>query len=507
MYCACRLAPGIAKSSFVCRGPIMTLLGTLSLLLFLSALIAALRGWIPQRVLTLQSVLVLVALVIILLRVIVGPPVLWAQIFTATSLHPITSTIAGFLFAGALQAAGGFQAAASMVGRVTHTPLGLPFAIVLLVNFPTVFAMPCGRILAAPLMPLALMLGFEIARLHQDKTMTAMVVFGLLVNAGASCAPSLIGGLGLLGEGMGRFPMGAFSKPNQMGILAITIATMAVIRLYYGRTLSVRTEEAPSAPSGPIPETAYLSFILFIAVLIVVVAVRPPIPIQTILTLMTVVVMFVARLSFRDLLSGIILHPLSALVAGYIVAGALLTASGFEVLQALLVMIAEHTVLGYIGVSVLVVFLPLFLAMPCGRIISVSLIPGVLMFGGRVAEASGFALAPAVLLSSFVLSSAASCGPSPLGGVGNIGEGRLRLRGFWSSRPQSLGIFMGVPLAALLVPLHGIQPPAFDPAFALVMLLIGATVGVLTNILFGYRPWHLGGVIGGLLVGILTVIL
>jgi hypothetical protein len=477
------------------------------MILFISALIAALRGWIPQRVLTLQSVLVLVALVVILLRIILGPRILWAQVFTATSLHPITSTIAGFLFAGALQAAGGFRAAASLLERVTHTALGLPFAIVLLVNFPVIFAMPCGRILSAPLMPLALMLGFEIARLKQDKTMTAMVVFGFLVNAGASCAPSLIGGLGLLGEGMGRFPMGAFSKPNQMGILAITVATMAMIRLHYGNSLNMGAEDAPSDISIKTAESGYFSFFLFVAVLIVIVALKPPIPIQTVLTLMTVVVMIVGRLSFRDLLGGIMLHPLSALVAGYIVAGALLAAGGFEALQAVLVMLAEHTVLGYIGVSILVVFLPLFLAMPCGRIISVSLIPGVIMFGSRVAEVSGFQLAPAVLLASFVLSSAASCGPSPLGGVGNMGEGRLRIRGSWSSRPQSLGIFLGVPLAALLVPLHGIEPTAFDLRFTFTMLLIGATVGVLTNLLFGYRPYNVGGVIGGLFVCGLTVIL
>jgi hypothetical protein len=485
----------------------MTVIGVISLILFLSALVAALRGWIPQRVLTLQSVLVLTALVIMVLRSIVGPRILWAQVFTATSLHPITSTIAGFLFAGALQAAGGFQAAASLVGRMTRTPLGLPFAIVLLVNFPTIFAMPCGRILAAPLIPLALMIGFEIARVHENKTMVAMVVFGFLVNAGASCAPSLIGGLGLLGEGMGRFPMGAFSKPNQMGILGITVATMALIRLQYGSTLSIRAEEAPETKTTAVKESGYFSFILFIAVLVVVVALKPPIPIQTILTLMTIVVMFVARLSFRDLLGGIMVHPLSALIAGYIVAGALLTAGGFEALQEVLVMLAEHTVLGYIGVSILVVFIPLFLAMPCGRIISVSLIPGVLMFGGRVAEASGFAPAPAVLLASFVLSSAASCGPSPLGGVGNIGEGRLRVKGAWSSRPQALGIFLGVPLAALLVPLHGIGPAGLDLRFAAATLLIGATVGVLTNMLFGYRPYHFGGVLGGLVVGGLTVVL
>jgi hypothetical protein len=66
---------------------------------------------------------------------------------------------------------------------------------------------------------------------------------------------------------------------------------------------------------------------------------------------------------------------------------------------------------------------------------------------------------------------------------------------------------LGVPLAALLVPIKGIQPAAFDPGFAVTMLLIGAMTGVITNVLFGYRPHHVGGVIGGLLVGGLTVVL
>jgi len=485
----------------------MTPIGIFSVLLFLSALISVIRGWIPQRLVTLQTVLLLVACVIVLVRMAAGPRVNWSEIYTATSLHPITSTIAGFLFAGALQAAGAFEAAGAMIGRLVRTPLGLPFAIVLLVNLPTIFAMPCGRILAAPLMPLALLLGFKVAKKQQDQAMVAMVVFGFLVNAGASCAPSLIGGLGLMGEGMGRFPSGVFAKPNQMAILAMTVLTMAAIRLYYRQTLSMRVAEPVHDDTEQIPEQGYFAFLLFIAVLVIVVVIRPRIPIQTVLTLMTLVVMMVAKLSLQDVLGGVMLHPLSALLAGYIVAGALLVAGGFDVLEAMLVFLAAHTFLGYVGVSVLVIFLPLFFAMPCGRIIAVSLIPGVLMFGQRVAAATGFELAPAVLLGSFIVCSAASCGPSPLGGVGNIGEGRLRIRGSWSSRPQAVGIFLGAPLSALLIPVHGVGSAAFNQHFAVIMLVIGAATGAATNLLFGYKAHHLGGLLGGIAVGALMVAL
>lgn len=484
----------------------MTLLGAFSLALFLGACLASIRGWIPQRVLTLQTTLLLVAAIIVILRLAFGKPAPFGEMLGGTSLHPITATVAGFLLAGALQAAGGFSAAAALLRKLTGTPLGLPFALVLLVNLPTIFAMPCGRILAAPLMPLALLLGHEVSEHNGDHTMLAMVVFGMLVNAGASCVPSVLGGIGLLGEGMGRFPAGSFGDPSQLGTLALTLATMALIRFIHGRNLKMRPP-APSEPSVAVPEQGYTALVVFVLMLALVMIVRPRIPLQVILTLCTLAIMALARLSLSDVLAGVILHPLSAMLAGFLVAGALSASGGFEALLWVLEVLARHTPLGHVGVSILVVFLPLMLAMPCGRIMAVALIPGVLLFGEKVGQATGFPLAAPVLLVSFILSAAGSCGPSPLGGVGNIGEGRLRIPDFWSSRPQALGIFLGVPVAALVIRFGGLGGAAYRLSTLTTCLGFGLVSGLGTNWLFGFRLRHLGGLTGGLVVGFLVWIL
>ncbi|MFB3814773.1 MAG: hypothetical protein ACE14L_11755 [Terriglobales bacterium] len=484
----------------------MTPVGVFALALFVVSLVASLRGWIPQRVLTMQSVLLLDSAIIIAVDVLAGIRFNGGQLLTAANLHPVTSTASGFLFAGALQAAGGFQAAGRLLQRLMRTRLGSPFAVVLLVNFPAIFAMPCGRIMAAPLIPLAVMLGFEVAGAQQNPTVVAMVVFGLLVSAAASCGPSLIGGIGMLGEGMGRFPSGAFAEPNQLAIVVITVVTMAAIRVVYGRTLKMNTNRPGDLPSEA-PEHGYLAFGLFVLVLSCVVIFRPKVPLQAVLVVLTLVVVAIARLSWKDLLGSIMLHPLSAMLAGYIVAGALLVSGGFTALEAVLVLIAEHTFLGYTGVGIVLAFVPLVLPMPCGRIVSVSLVPGVLLFGEQLGSATGFALAPAVLLVGFILSGAASCGPSPIGGIGNIGEGRLRIRGYWSGRPQALGIFAGVPIAALLVSFYGVDRPAFDLRFVAASLMVGLVAGLATNVLLNFRPYQLGGIAGGLLVGALMVML
>ncbi|MBI1752800.1 MAG: hypothetical protein HY014_14610 [Acidobacteria bacterium] len=484
----------------------MTILGAMALALFLGACLASIRGWIPQRALTLQTTLLLVAALIVILRLAFGKPPAFGEILGGTSLHPITATVAGFLLAGALQAAGGFDAASALLRRLTGTGLGLPFALVVLVNLPTIFAMPCGRILAAPLMPLALLLGQEAAERSGDRTMLAMVVFGMLVNAGASCVPSALGGIGLLGEGMGRFPAGSFGDPSQLGTLVLTLATMALIRFVHGRDLKMRPP-ATTEPSVTVPDQGYTALAVFVLMLALVMIVRPRIPLQVILTVSTLMIMALARLSLANVLAGVILHPLSAMIAGFLVAGALSASGGFDALLWLLEGLARHTPLGFVGVSILVVFLPLMLAMPCGRIMSVALIPGVLLFGEKVAHATAFPLAAPVLLVSFILSAAGSCGPSPLGGVGNIGEGRLRIPDFWSSRPQALGIFLGVPAAALVIRFGGVSGGAYRLSTLSTCLGFGLVSGLGTNWLFGYRLRHLGGLAGGLLVGLLVWIL
>ena len=113
-----------------------------------------------------------------------------AQLLAATTLHPITATVAGFLLAGAVEAGGGFAAAGRLLSSLGKGFLGLSGTVVLLVNIPTIFAMPCGRIWAATLIPAAMMFGFDLARQQKNLAVVPIIVFGLIVNASASCAPS-----------------------------------------------------------------------------------------------------------------------------------------------------------------------------------------------------------------------------------------------------------------------------------------------------------------------------
>ncbi|HYG70315.1 MAG TPA: hypothetical protein VD838_21740, partial [Anaeromyxobacteraceae bacterium] len=192
----------------------MSWAGPASLALFVGGVLASLRGWIPQRLVTLQALLILIAGLTLGLAAAAGQPIPWHQLLAAANVHPVTSVIAGFLLAGALHAAGAFDAAARLLGRLTRTRLGAPFAIMLVVNLPTMLAMPCGRILVSPLIPLALMLGWTLAKERGQPVLVAVTVFGLVVNAAASCGPSVIGGIGMLGEGMGRYPPGSFSNSS-----------------------------------------------------------------------------------------------------------------------------------------------------------------------------------------------------------------------------------------------------------------------------------------------------
>jgi len=140
------------------------MLGGISLFLFFFLLFASTRKWIPQDVLPLQSVMVLGALAFLVMAAVLGKPFHPAQLLAATTFHPITATIAGFLLAGAVKAAGGFDATSKFLSRMSEGFLGLSGVVVLLVNIPTIFAMPCGRVWAAALLPTAVMFGSNLAR-------------------------------------------------------------------------------------------------------------------------------------------------------------------------------------------------------------------------------------------------------------------------------------------------------------------------------------------------------
>ncbi len=221
------------------------MIGAISLLLFFGVIIASVLGIIPQDRLPVQPALLLTTFIIMGLVYIGSTQDESVAHFGLTNLastiiiHPITALISGFLVAGALEAAGAFEAAADALQRMeglkwpktSTTPLfGIVGVVVVLVNLPTIIAMPCGRILAAALMPAALFFGIRVARTFQMPALVSVVVFAFIVNAAASCGPSLIGGIGTIGEGLAALPPGSLSDAQQIGIILATGVCALVMR-------------------------------------------------------------------------------------------------------------------------------------------------------------------------------------------------------------------------------------------------------------------------------------
>jgi len=441
----------------------MELLGLFGLLIFFGVIVASLKEWIPQDVLPIQSALILTALFLITIAFLFGKSVTLKELSSTIFIHPITALLAGFLVAGALEAAGAFRAVMDILNRLTKTPLGLPGTVVVLINMPTIFAMPCGRILAAALMPAALLFGYELAKTRREPLLVSIVVFGFIVNAAASCGPSPLGGIGTIGEGMGGYPIGSFANAQQIGIIVITAITMLVISTIYkilpGDTIVDeiigKIDKRNRNKNENIPLSGYFSFFFFLIGIGLVFITKPPIPIQTILIFFVIIIMLIGNISIQDLIGGVILHPIMAMISGFIIAGALIAIGSFDILIKILTILAESTPLGFIGVAIILANIPSMLPMPCGRILAAALMPGVLLFGLKVGEVTGNTSATAILLTGFILNAAASCGPSPLGGIGGIGEGNLGTATGVSRKPQQVGIMIGTGVAVLIIGLIG----------------------------------------------------
>lgn len=220
------------------------LIGVISLVLFFGVIIASVLGIIPQDRLPVQPALILTTFIIMGLAYIGSTyddsvaSFSLSQLASTIIIHPITALISGFLVAGALEASGAFEAAADGLQRLesyktkgSDTPIfGIVGVVVLLTNLPTIIAMPCGRILAAALMPAALFFGVRVARSFQIPALVSVVVFAFIVNAAASCGPSLIGGIGTIGEGLAALPPGSLADAQQIGIILATGVCALVMR-------------------------------------------------------------------------------------------------------------------------------------------------------------------------------------------------------------------------------------------------------------------------------------
>ena len=445
----------------------LSLLGLIGLLLFFGVIIASLRGWIPQDVLPVQSALMLTTLLLVILAALFGKPINLKDITSNIFLHPITALIGGFLVAGALEAAGAFRAAIKILEDISKTPLGLPGTVAILVNMPTIFAMPCGRILAAALIPAAILFGYILAQRRKSNILASVVVFGFIVNAAASCGPSPLGGIGMVGEGMAgsqKIPgigLGSFGNAQSFAIMLVTGVTMLSVAMVYGifpDESLVRAEEKAEAKTEreeKITLSGYLSLLVFFVTIVTVFIVQPPIPIQTILVALVIVIMIIGDVTVQDLIGGVILHPIMAMISGFIIAGALLSIGSFDVLVKILTTLAQ-TPLGFVGVAVVMANLPTILPMPCGRIIGMALMPGIFLLGIAMSQVPGFnTLVIPIILIGFIINAAASCGPSPLGGIGGIGEGNLGTEIGIAGKPQQVGIMIGTGIAALIIGILG----------------------------------------------------
>ncbi|MFQ6052294.1 MAG: hypothetical protein ACE5K4_11475 [Candidatus Hydrothermarchaeota archaeon] len=197
-------------------------------------------------------------------------------------------------------------------------------------------------------------------------------------------------------------------------------------------------------------------------------------PIQTILIFIAIVIMLISRARIEDLLAGVILHPIMAMTSGFLIAGALGLAGGFDALLDLCWKIAhfvdaifiplqglgisflglkEGISIGLPFVAVILVNIPTITPMPCGRILAAALIPGVYYFAKAIAEVTNNPVALPILIGAFIVNAAASCGPSPLGGVGGIGEGNLGVEIGSSGPSQETGILIATGITALVVSL------------------------------------------------------
>ncbi|UCE73213.1 MAG: hypothetical protein JSV56_09260 [Methanomassiliicoccales archaeon] len=508
------------------------IIGLAALILFFTVIVASLLGFIPQDRLPIQSALVLMTFIItamVFIASLFDSSVLqigFVDLIGMIIIHPITALAAGFLAAGALEVAGAFDAAADALTRLEQLKIrgvaifGIPGTVVLLMNMPTIIAMPCGRILAAALMPAALGLGYKVARRLGDPRMVGVIVFAFIVNAAASCGPSVLGGIGLLGEGLAKLPLTSLSDPQQTGIIICTGVCALVMKFVTPlfpadmkkeefekekeeeetievandggqkemkvkvkeepeETKEVKAEKRPEEKPKPSEEpkkteekkesifkrmsrmetrlkNGYITLGLFMIVLALTLILQPKIPIQTILVVLALIIMLVGRASIQDLMAGVILHPIMAMSAGFLIAGAMGLAGGFDVLLILLrglaeLKIAGFPILGYLGVAIILVNIPTIMPMPCGRILAAALIPGVWIYGEALVEITDNAIVLPVLLGAFIVNAAASCGPSPLGGIGGIGEGNMGVEIGSSGKSQQCGILLATGVTALVI--------------------------------------------------------
>jgi hypothetical protein len=405
-------------------------------------------------------------------------------------LHPITALLTGLFLAGGLKASGGFEALKVIIQYLRRSPLGLAGTLVILINLPVISSLPCGRILAAALLPLLFTFGVEGGLGILTKSQLIILIGAFTRNAMGSCGPSPIGGVGQIGEGfLGSFfasaSEGMLRAPQAFAIMLGTALVALFLKLISQKlypndvalrdTLSSEQGKALAEPEIHAPTAGWLALIIFI--LSVLTAIFQPfgkMPVQTVLVAGALLMIVVCRITLNDLMEGIILLPVTAMAAGFLAAGALAATGGFDALGAILNGIVKIPFLGVAGMLAVFVQFQTILPLSCARILTAALVPVLYLFGPAK---FGFLDWPqlAVVMAAYIVNATTSCGPSPLGGGGMMGEGTMRAEtGFIKGAYTFGSMAVMAPVAAIYMKFLNLaifQPS--DPQFTQNIVAIG----------------------------------
>ncbi len=395
-----------------------------------------------------QTVLVVVSLICLLIGAIfrvfsegwVGVILLPNEMIGGIILHPITALLAGLFLAGALKASGGFDTLKVLINNLQKTPIGLAGTLVILIQLPVIASLPCGRIIGAALLPLLFAFGFEGGMGLLTRSQLIVLIGSFARNAFGSCGPSPIGGVGQIGEGfLGAFfptaSEGMLRAPQAFSLMLGTALTALFLRLITIKLYpeNVFLKDLPAGETAEKKETkaegsfrGYLSLIIFVAALLI--SIFQPfgrMPVQTVLVAGGILMIFFCRIKIQDLMSGIILLPVTAMASGFMAAGALAATGGFEALGTILKGLSSFPVLGVAGMLAIFVQIQTILPLACSRILTAALVPVLYFFGPAK---FGLITWPqlAIVMAAYMINATTSCGPSPLGGAGMMAEGTMR---------------------------------------------------------------------------------
>ncbi len=473
----------------------MVILGYITLVVFLGLMLLTLFGYIRTPV---QTVLVISTIACLVVGAVFrfafsgwnAVMLLPNEFLGGIILHPITALLTGLFLAGAMKASGGFEALKVILGYLRRSPIGLVGTLVILINLPVISSLPCGRILAAALLPLLFTFGFEGGMGILTKSQIIVLIGAFTRNAMGSCGPSPIGGVGQIGEGF----LGSFFPTASEGILRapqafammLGTAMVALFLKFVSQRLypnDVALREAPPLtgveyrePNITAPLEGYISLVIFVVSLLI--AIFQPfgkMPVQTVLVAGGLTMIVACRVRLTDMMEGIILLPVTAMAAGFLAAGALAATGGFDALGTILSSLVQVPFLGIAGMLAIFVQFQTILPLSCARILTAALVPVLYLFGPAK---FGFLDWPqlAIAMAAYIINATTSCGPSPLGGGGMMGEGTMRAEtGFIKGAYTFASMAIMAPLAAIYMKflnLSVFQPN--DPAFARDVMTIGA---------------------------------